>query len=152
MLRIVKHIIIIMISFQVCLLAQDKISDNLKFKNGVHFIKLGRIEKAKEVFLEYLELFPQGIHRHEAYEQLAEIYFKKFDLQKAIKMYKYLYEEFNNSEDGVRAYFKIGLCYKKMGYNKKAIEIFKTIISEHSQSAYSHQAKMQIDLIDILQE
>jgi len=130
----------------------EKIADDMKFKNGVQFLKLNREGKAIKEFYEYLEIYYNGTHRNEAYKYIAEIYFNQFDYLKAIKIYRELYEEFNNSENGIEAFYKIGICYKKMGYYLNAVKIFKEIINEHPDSTYSYQSRLQLDLLKIINE
>ena len=128
----------------------DKAADDMKFSNAVQFINLKLYNKALEELQEYLEVFIQGNHRPEAYRQVAEIYFQRFDYQKTVKVYRALFEEFNNTEDGIEAFYNIGLCYKKMGYDKKALEVFTSIVTDYQGSNYVPQAQLQIDLYKIL--
>ena len=128
----------------------DKISDDIKFKNASRFFKLFKYHKAMEELNEYLEIYVDGNHRPEAYKLLAKIYFNQFDYQETIKMYRALYEEYSNTEEGVGALYSVGICYTKMGYNKKAIKVFRDIISEHSDSSYAVNSQVQIDLLKIL--
>ncbi|MFC1670211.1 tol-pal system YbgF family protein [Spirochaetota bacterium] len=128
----------------------EKISDDLKFQNGLQFVKLEKYNKAIEELNEYLEIHINGIHRHEAYKLLGRIYFKRFNYQMAIKIYRYLYEEFSTTEYGVEGYYLIGICYKKMGFDKNAISAFREIISNHPESNYSHRARTQLDLLKLL--
>ena len=128
----------------------DKISDDIKFKNASRFFKLMRYHKALEELNEYLEIYVDGNHRPEAYKFLAKIYFNQFDYQRAIKLYRALYEEYSNTEEGVGALYSAGICYAKMGYNKKAIKVFRDIINEHSDSNYAVNSQVQIDLLKIL--
>ncbi len=128
----------------------EKISDDMKFKNGVGFIRLKRYGKALAELNEYLEIYYDGIHRDEAYRNIAEIHFKRFDYQKAVQVYRSLYEEFSNIESGVEAYYRIGICYRKMGYDERAREVFQAILTDHPDSAHAAQARVQLDLLNIL--
>jgi len=130
----------------------EKISDDLKFKNGLQFIHLKKPDKAVNELNEYLEIYNNGIHRNEAYRLIAEIYLEQFEYQRAIHNYRLLYEEFSNTDDGVYAFYQIGLCYKKMGYDEKAADVFQSILSDHPDSVYAAQAKIQIDLLTILSD
>ncbi len=130
----------------------DVLADNLKYQNGVELLKLKMNEKALETFGEYLEIFFNGNHRNEAYKHIAEIYFNRLEYQKAISNYLQLYEEFSNSESGIEAYFNIGVCYNKMGYEKKAAEVFSEIMENHPNSAYAQQARTQLELLKILEQ
>jgi TolA-binding protein len=130
----------------------DALADDLKFQNGVGFIKIKMPEKALETFHEYLEIYYNGTHRPDAYRYIAEIYFNRMEYLKAIDNYRTLYEEFSNTENGIEAYYNIGICYIKMGYENKAAEIFNEIIDRHQDSAYRQQAELQLNLLKILQE
>ena len=130
----------------------DALADDVKFQNGLGFMKLKMYDKALETFNEYLEVYNTGNHRNEAYKYIAEIYFNRLEYQKAIKYYNSLYEEFSNSEAGVEAYFNTGICYMKMGYDRKASEVFNEIIENHKDSSYRQQAELQLDMLNILGE
>jgi len=130
----------------------DVLADDLKFQNGVSFIKLKMYDKALETFNEYLEIYYNGNHRDEAYRHLAEIYFNRLEYLKAIDNYQLLFEEFSTTESGVEAYFNIGICYLKMGNDKKAAVIFNDIVENHHDSAWRQQAELQLDMLNILQE
>ena len=130
----------------------DALADDLKFQNGVAFLKIKKYDKALETFNEYLEIYNNGTHRNEAYRHIAEIYFNRMEYLKAVDIYRALYGEYSSTESGVEAYFNMGLCYIKMGNEKKAAEIFNDIVENHAESAYRQQAELQLSMIDILQE
>lgn len=128
----------------------DKIADDRKFQNGIQFLILNKEKRALDEFQEYLEIYINGTHRHEAFLKIAGIYFRSFDYQKAVKVYTSLYEEFSNSEEGVEAYYMTGICYKKMGFNLMAVEIFKKIQENHPGSAFAYKSRVQMDILKIL--
>ena len=130
----------------------DRMADDMKYENAVQFIRLKLYDKALEELQEYLEVFINGNHRPGAYRQVAEIYFQRFDYQKTVKVYRALFEEFNNSEEGVEGYYNMGICYKKMGYDKKALEVFQRIVSDYPGSSFVSQAQLQLDLFSILDD
>lgn len=129
-----------------------KINENKKFENAVHFIKLQEYDRALEEFKEYLEIYNNGIHRYDSYINIAEIYFNRFNYIRSIDAYKSLYEEFSGTEEGVEAYFKMSICYLKMGYHDKARDIFNSIIEEHPDSNYASLSRVNLDLLDILDD
>ena len=128
------------------------LADDVKFQNGLGFIKLKMYDKALETFNEYLEIYYNGNHRNEAYKYIAEIYFNRLEYARAIQYYRALYEEFSNTEPGVEAFFNTGICYMKMGYDKEASEVFNEIIENHRESAFRQQAELQLDMLNILGE
>jgi len=130
----------------------DALADDVKFQNGLGFIKLKMYDKSLETFNEYLEIYYNGNHRNEAYKYIAEIYFNRLEYARAIQYYRALYEEFSNTEPGVEAFFNTGICYMKMGYDKEASEVFNEIIENHRESAFRQQAELQLDMLNILGE
>ena len=52
----------------------------------------------------------------------------------------------------MEAFFNTGICYMKMGYDKKASDVFNEIIENHRESAYRQQAELQLDMLNILEE
>ncbi|MCL1865203.1 MAG: tetratricopeptide repeat protein [Spirochaetes bacterium] len=129
-----------------------KEADDIKFQNSMEFYKLGKFDRALSEFNEYIEIFFDGVHRSEALKKIAEIYIRFFEYQKAIEAYKKLYQEFSTTEDGIDAYFQIGICYKKMGFDLKAEEIFKYIIAEHPGTSAGYNAEIQLELLKIISD
>lgn len=128
-----------------------RMADITHFQNANSFYKLKEYGKAIELFAEYLEIYTNGVHRKEAYKNIASIHFAEFNYIKSIKTYQSLYEEFSNSEEGVEAYFMTGICSQKMGFFDNAKQIFKSLIEEHPDSNYAYQSKIKLDLIEILE-
>ncbi len=129
----------------------DRVADDLKYRNGYRFVELGRYNKALEELNEYLEIFLSGTHRDEAYDNIARIYFTRLDYQKAAGIYRRLFEEFSNSDSGIEGYYNMGVCYQKMGYNSKAAEVFRDIVMNYPESTMTGKAKIQVDLLKILE-
>ena len=127
-----------------------KVADDMKFQNGLEFYKLEKYDRALSEFNEYIEIYYDGIHRGEALKKIAEIYIKFFNYQKAIDAYRILYQEFSSTDEGIDAYFQIGICYKKMGFDSKAEAIFKYIIDEHPGTSAAYNSEIQLDLLKIL--
>jgi TolA-binding protein len=130
----------------------DVLADELKFQNGVEFVKNKMYGKALETFNEYLEIYINGTHRNEAYKFIAEIYFNRMEYQKAANFYRSLYEEYSTADSGIEAYLNIGICYTKMGYDQKAADIFNDIVENHPESTFRSQAELQLNVLNILQE
>lgn len=130
----------------------EKMADDGKFENGMLFLTLNLPDKAVRELEEYLEVYNNGIHRGEALKIIAEIHFQRFNYQKAIRAYERLYEEFSNTEEGVEAYYNIGICNGKMGNEKKAATVYQEIITDHPESRFSHQAQVQLDLLQVLSD
>jgi len=150
-------IFILTISFSINSIAEEntglsnlkKVADDMKFQNGMEFYKLEKFDRALNEFNEYIEIYFDGIHRNEALKKIAEIHIKLFDYQKAIESYRILYQEYSSTDEGIDAYFQIGVCYKKMGFDAKAEEIFKYIVEEHQGTSAAYNAGIQLDLLKI---
>ena len=130
--------------------AAVNLSDEMKFRNAMEFIRLERQNRALEELNEYLEIYIQGAHRDEAYRQIARIHCENFDYLKAVKAYGHLYEEYGSTESGIEGYFNMGLCYGKMGYREKARLIFEEIVRDHSELPCAAKAATQLDLVKIV--
>ena len=126
-------------------------NDKKKFENASQFIKLQEYDIALNLLNEYLEIFTSGIYRVDTYNQIAKIYFDRFNYIRAVKTYRLLYEEFSGSNDGMEAYYNTGICYMKMGYLHKSSIIFKSIINEHPDSIFAYKSTVKLDLLDIIQ-
>ena len=129
-----------------------KVADDMKFRNGMEFYKLEKFDRALNEFNEYIEIYYNGIHRNEALKKIAEIHIKLFDYQKAINAYRMLYQEFSSTEEGMNAYFQIGVCYKKMGFDLKAENIFRNIIQDHPGTTAAYNSEIQLELLKISSE
>jgi TolA-binding protein len=129
-----------------------KFADDAKFQNARHFYKMKMHDHALREFNEYIEIFINGNHRREVFLAMGSIYFDRFEYLRAIKSYGRLFEEFSNTDEGVEGYFRMGTCYQKMGYDEKAVEIYKAILEEYSSSRFADQAKIQVELIEILKK
>lgn len=147
---------IILISTSV-IFAQDKtaaerFTDNVRFENAEKLYEIKQFDRALQLYGEYIEIFPDGMHRNEVLNRIAEIYFSRYDYQKAIKYYNILREENNNTDTGLTAYYKIGLCMLKMGKNDQANQIFKDIVMNNPSSPVAVKAKLQLDINKMIVE
>lgn len=158
MKKIIPGIIILVISFS-GLYAEQKtgavnlkqVADDMKFRKGAEFYRLERYDLALNELYEYLEIYYDGTHRGEAYRKIADIHIKQYNYQKAVEIYRRLYEEFSSTDEGIDGYFQMGICYLKMGYDSKAEAIFKSIMQEHPGSTGAANAEIQLELLKIPQ-
>ena len=128
------------------------IAENMKYRNALGFMEINDYSRALNEFNEYLEIYINGIYRDRVYRKIAEIHISRFDYLKAVNAYKSLYQEFSYSEEGIDAFFRAGICYKKMGYDQKAKEIFRYIIEKHPGTNAAFNADIQFKVIDIISE
>jgi TolA-binding protein len=131
-------------------LVLDKMADDLRYDNAYQFYRLARYDQAVRLFEEYLEVYTDGSHRIDAYNYSARIYFQNYDYRKALKAYLSLYEEYSEMEEGLSAYYNAGVCYLKMGMKREAANIFKRISDEHPASMSARNARVQLDVEDIV--
>lgn len=127
----------------------DRMADDLKYETARYFYENRLYEKCLGEMKEYLEIYSNGLHRKEAYLTIADIYFKRYDYSRAAKSYMALYEEFSNSDEGLQAYFNASICYEKMGNEKKAREILKTIIEDHPDSRHASLAQTRLEVLEL---
>lgn len=156
--RIIQSILVfsVLVIIPVQLFSQEgnlaRIADDTRFANAYYFVEMEMPEKAAVLLSEYVEVYQNGIHRKEALLALGDIYYDKFDYQKARDFYMMLFEEYSNTEEGVEAYYRAALCYVKMGMSKKADAIFADILSNFSGYAAAEKARLQRDIESILSE
>lgn len=128
----------------------DRIADDIRYQNAYQFIKLERYDKALQMMGEYLEVYSEGIHRQDAFKHIAQIYFMRNQYNLALKYYLLLYEEFSESDEGLWAYYNIGICYNKMARTSDARKVFQRIVDEYPASLAARKAQMQLDLEEIM--
>lgn len=128
-----------------------QVADDMKFRKGAEFYRLERYDLALNELYEYLEVYYDGTHRGEAYRKIADIHIRQYNYQKAVEIYRRLYEEFSSTDEGIDGYFQMGVCYLKMGYDSKAEAIFKSIIQEHPGTTGASNAEIQLELLKIPQ-
>ncbi len=130
----------------------DAMSDDLKFQNGAQFYRLKLYDKALQEFAEYLEIYHNGAHRGEALMRMGDIHFSRMHYLKSLKYYQAIYEELGGTDIGIEAMYKSGICQKNMGYENKAIEVFKAIAETYGETVFGQQAKTQLDALGILKD
>jgi len=130
---------------------QERVNDDVRFENAMQLYKIKNQKgKALSLFGEYLELFPEGIHRKEVIRSIGDIYLERFDYKHAIKYYQQLYEEYGSEEEGISGLFQTGICYSRMGNTEKSAEVFKRIIELYPSSSYSAKARTQLDIEEMI--
>ncbi|MCX7679932.1 MAG: tetratricopeptide repeat protein [Spirochaetes bacterium] len=127
-------------------------ADKLKFETARYFYENRLFDKCLAELHEYLEIYSNGIHRKEAFLMIGEIYFKRFNYSRAAKTYLGLYEEFSNTDEGIQGYFNAAICYEKMGKEKKAKEILKTIIEHHPDSRHAALAQTRLKVLEMIEK
>ena len=129
----------------------ERVNDDVRFENAMQLYKIKNQKgKALALFGEYLELFPEGIHRKEVIRCIGDIYLERFDYKRAIKYYQQLYEEYGSEEEGISGFFQTGICYSRMGNTDKSAEVFKRIIELYPSSSYSAKARTQLDIEEMI--
>jgi len=127
-----------------------RFADDAKFQNAMQFFLLKDHDRALGEFKEYLEVYLRGAHRAEAWRGIAKIYFERYEYERSARAYNAIYEESTNSEDGIDAYFRTGLCYQKMGEDAKAQSIFSEIVQKYPYANCRQLAQVQLDVIKII--
>ena len=127
----------------------EKASDDMRFDNAYQFYRLEQFDKAAVLFMEYLEVYEDGSHREAAFSYLAGIYFSRQDFRKALKTYLSHFSEYSDTEDGVRAYYNAGICYRKMGMKSESEQVFRIITEEYSAYQTASDARIQLDVQNI---
>ncbi|MFW6365940.1 MAG: tetratricopeptide repeat protein [Spirochaetota bacterium] len=130
----------------------SRIADDTRFNNAYYFVTMDMPEKAALYLGEYIEVYQDGIHRKEALMALGDIYYQKFEYERARSYYMMLFEEYPNTEQGVEAYYRSALCFIKMGMPEKADAVFTDIVDNYPQYTAAENARLQRDIESMLDE
>ncbi len=129
----------------------DMGSGELMYKRANTFIKKNS-EKARLLFKEIIQLYPESIYAKKAKIGIADSYFKQKDAASLIIAYAE-YQEYVNyypdSPDAIYAKSQTGMCYYKMKYKPgrdqaytfKAIEAFESLIKAYPDTEEAKKAK-----------
>ncbi|MEZ0323921.1 MAG: tetratricopeptide repeat protein [Hydrogenothermaceae bacterium] len=131
--------------------AKENPSPSVFNKLGILYLNQGRLEDAKNSFLNALKLDPFD---KEALNNLGILYFSLKDYDKAIK---YFNEAIKRDDKFVDAYYNLGNVYYQLGdiyksisYYKQAIENYKKVVSlnPENKSAYYNMANAYFKMED----
>ncbi len=96
--------------------------------------------KAREMFSEVLNKFPDGDYNDKAQYWIGECYYAQADYAKAIAAFNKVlkYKQTSKADD---AQLKLGLSYLKTGENAMAVDEFKRLINRYPGSEYVPRAE-----------
>ncbi len=129
----------------------DMGTGELMYKRANSFIKKNS-DKARLLFKEIMQLYPESIYAKKAKIGIADSYFKQKDASSLIIAYAE-YQEYVNyypdSPDAIYAKYQAGMCYYKMKYKPgrdqtytfKAIKAFESLIKVYPETDEAKKAK-----------
>ncbi len=126
----------------------DKFPNSILLQNiqGVVHTELKNYKLAKNLFIKVVNLSPNYT---DGYYNLANIYNKLDEKEKAIKNYKKVIELDNNY---FKAHNNLGNIYRKKGLNKKAIECYLSTLeinSNYKVAYYNLAGVLQFYILDV---
>lgn len=104
----------------------DSDIDNATYESAENQIIDGNDEKAITAFKKYLKQFPKGLQAAEAHFNLARLYYRKEDLQRAEPHYRYVVDQPKN-EFTEKSLERLSRIYLSKGDNKKAIPVLEDL-------------------------
>lgn len=129
----------------------DMGTGELMYKKANKFIKKNP-EKARLLFKEIIQIYPESIYAKKAKIGIADSYFKQKDSASLIIAFSE-YQEYVNfypdSPDAIYAKLQAGMCYYKMKYKPgrdqtstfKAVEVFDSLIKTYPDTKEAEKAK-----------
>lgn len=130
----------------------ERIADDARFGNAYYLVTIGRKDKAITLLSEYIEVYIDGAHRKKAILTIGDIYYERFEYLRASNFYMMLFEEYPDSEEGVEAYYRTGLCSIKMGDRDKAASVFQDIVENYQGFAASEKAGLEYTINTLIEE
>jgi len=128
--------------------------DNIKdkelrlFSQGLYYSKAKNYVEALETFNIFLRDYPQSAFLPQGYLHKADILYEMGRLNDAIDIYKYILDNFKDSqlygEVINKAHYGLAWCYLKNGIFKKAIEEFRSTLEYADDPLVKVSSKVQI--------
>jgi tetratricopeptide (TPR) repeat protein len=98
--------------------------DELYYLKGLSELKSRRYKDARSSFEELLSRYPESALALDAHVGIGDSYLLEDDNGKAHKVYSEVLEKFPQSKNISWVYYKLGVCYKKMGSDDRARQYF----------------------------
>lgn len=139
---------------KVSILPEDRGSAKIVYEKASKYIRRSP-EKARLLFKEIMQLFPNSIYAQRSKIGIADSYFKSKDTSSLIiaaSEYQEYVNLYPNSPDAVYAKFQTGMCYykqmKKPGRDQTntfaTIKHFESMINQYPNSSKAEEAKKKI--------
>ena len=98
------------------------------FEGALADYNRGNIESARDLFLDYLALYPTHSRAAEAQLFLAETYFSAAEYEEAAKQFGEVYKKYPLSMQAPDALFRQGMCLLELRSLDEAVEMFESVI------------------------
>ncbi|MFP4013791.1 MAG: PEGA domain-containing protein [Chitinispirillaceae bacterium] len=105
--------------------------------------------QAREVFLEYLAFFPDGLFAGESWLRLAELEFGR-DQEKALEYYHKYLERFPSHHRTSELQNRVGLIYLQMGRSEEAAAMFRAALSSMRPAQKKERKNILLNLHNAL--
>jgi TolA-binding protein len=104
----------------------------------------GEHEKAEEFLLLYIEKYPEGGFLPEVYSELGFLNEEEGDYDEAFSYYSKVFYDFNNNYLAPVSMMNAARVSKESGDDKKAVEIYESLISFYPWSSFAEEAAAEI--------
>ena len=115
------------------------------FEGGVADYTRGNIESARDLFLDYLALYPTHARAAEAQQFLAETYFAAAEYEEAVKQFGEVYEKYPLSKQAPDALYRQGMCLLELRSLDEAVEVFESVIDRFPGTTAAELARGELN-------
>ncbi len=109
-----------------------------------------RNDEALNLYLDFVELYPESPLRITALANSAVIYERKQRFMLAVAQYQKLQNALGNSARGLAYYFEQGRLYEKVGLDDKARVVYERIIAANANGPLARKARGRLALLNLL--
>ncbi|NOZ85743.1 MAG: tetratricopeptide repeat protein [Deltaproteobacteria bacterium] len=117
--------------------------DEALFFLGYNYGEIGKKSKALSYYKRITKQFPNSSHVAEAWLQIGEYYFDANNVYDALQAYKKAVT-FTSAKTFGYAMYKLAWCYYNLGEYKKAIDLFKKVVSYSIEQEKEKKSKIQL--------
>ena len=114
------------------------------YKDAFNAMESGDFEKAKNLFQQIVEQYPDSDLADNALYWIGEIYYSHNDYETAAKYFQDVIDKYPNGNKVPAAMLKLALCYKGMGDIRKAKEILREVINKYPGTPEANIAKVKL--------
>lgn len=118
----------------------------LLYQQASEAMKGGNTAKARELYSNFLELYPKHDLAANAHYWLGESYYSEKNYEQAVIEFQEVIKNFPDKDKAPAAMLKQGMSFKEMGDNKSAQYIYKKLIEEHPKSNEAKIAREKLKL------
>ncbi len=119
-------------------------SPDVLYQKGLDTFKSGDMQKAREAFARFIQLYPNHDLAANAHYWLGETYYNEKNYDQAILAFQDVIKNFPKKEKVPAALLKQAMAFKELGDIKSARYVFKKVIEEFPASDEAKSARERL--------